>query len=87
MTYHHTTMAKDKIAITIDRELLIKLDLLVKGKVFDNRSAAIQEAVSEKIRRMEKTRLARESAKLDKIYEQEMADEVLAAEPAEWEEY
>ena len=80
-------MAKDKIAITIERDLLKKLDELVKGKVFPNRSLAIQEAVNEKIVRMEKTRLARECAKLEKRYEKKLADEILAAEPGEWDEY
>jgi len=84
--YYHT-MAKDKIAITIEKDLLKKLDELVEGEVYPNRSVAIQEAVSEKIVRMEKTRLARECAKLDKLYEQELAEEILAAEHVEWDEY
>lgn len=80
-------MPKDKIAITIEKSLLKKVDELVKGEVYPNRSVAIQEAVNEKIVRMEKTRLARECSKLDKLYEQELAEEVLAAEPGEWDEY
>ncbi len=86
MTYYHT-MPKDKIAITIERDLLKKLDELVEEQVYPSRSSAIQEAVTEKIVRMEKTRLARECAKLDKRYEQELAEETLAAEPGEWDEY
>jgi len=80
-------MPKDKIAITIEKDLLKKVDELVKGEIYPNRSVAIQEAVNEKIVRMEKTRLARECSKLDKLYEQELAEEILAAEPGEWEEY
>jgi len=80
-------MAKNKIAITIEKDLLKKLDELVQGQMYPNRSAAIQEAVTEKIVRMEKTRLARECDKLEKPYEQRLAEEILAAEPGEWEEY
>jgi metal-responsive CopG/Arc/MetJ family transcriptional regulator len=80
-------MAKDKIAITIEKDVLNKLDMLVESHIFPNRSAAIQEAVNEKLIRMEKTRLARECLKLDRYYEQELADEILAAEPVEWDEY
>jgi metal-responsive CopG/Arc/MetJ family transcriptional regulator len=80
-------MPKDKIAITIEKSLLKKVDELVKGEIYPNRSVAIQEAVNEKIVRMERTRLARECSKLDKLYEQELAEEILAAEPGEWEEY
>lgn len=86
MIYYHT-MAKDKIAITIEKDLLKKLDELVEGDVYPNRSAAIQEAISDKIIRLEKTRLARECAKLDKLYEQELAEEILAAESGEWDGY
>ncbi len=80
-------MPKAKIAITIERDLLKKLDELVEGQLYPNRSVAIQEAVTEKMVRMEKTRLARECAKLDKLYEQDIAEEILAAEPGEWDEY
>ena len=55
-------MATSKIAITIDQSTLNKLDLLVKSNFFPNRSRAIQEAVAEKLERLEKSRLARESA-------------------------
>jgi len=67
MMYHHTggeIMATAKIAITIDQNRLNRLDLLVKSRIFPNRSRAIQEAVTEKIERLEKSRLARECANL-----------------------
>ena len=47
-------MARAKIAITMDENLLHGLDFLVKSKKFANRSKAIQEAVAEKLKRMEK---------------------------------
>ncbi len=80
-------MGKAKIAITIEEELLRKLDDLVKSDAFPNRSRAIQDAVAEKLARIEKTRLARECAKLDPAYEQALAEESMAAEPDEWEKY
>ena len=80
-------MAKAKIAVTLDHELLTKVDRLVREKVFASRSQALQAAVREKIERMEPSRLARECAKLDPAFEQAMADEGLASEISEWPEY
>jgi metal-responsive CopG/Arc/MetJ family transcriptional regulator len=59
-------MRTAKVAITLDEDLLKRLDLLVKNRMFENRSLAIQEAVSEKLVRLERGRLARECAKLDR---------------------
>jgi metal-responsive CopG/Arc/MetJ family transcriptional regulator len=58
-------MTTSKIGITIEQDTLNRLDLLVKSHLFPNRSRAIQEAVVEKLDRLEKNRLARECAKLD----------------------
>ncbi|MDL1958496.1 MAG: ribbon-helix-helix domain-containing protein [Deltaproteobacteria bacterium] len=80
-------MATSKIAITIDQNLLHRLDFLVKSQRFTNRSRAIQEAVAEKLARIERSRLAQECAKLDPKFEQEMAEEGFAAEIDEWPEY
>ena len=76
-----------KIAITIDEQLLKKIDLLVKDNVFPNRSKAIQDAVQEKIDRVDRDRLSVECAKLDPEFEQELADEGLKLELDEWPEY
>ena len=80
-------MATSKIAITIDQNLLHRLDSLVKSQRFTNRSRAIQEAVAEKLARIERSRLAQECAKLDPKFEQEIAEEGFAAEMNEWPEY
>ena len=80
-------MAASKIAITIDDKLLKQLDLMVESKVFLNRSKAIQEAVADKLRRLERTRLAQECAKLDPDYEQNMAEEGFSMEIDQWPEY
>ena len=80
-------MSTAKIAITLDEKLLQKIDLLVKQKVFPNRSKAIQEAVQEKVIKLDKSRLAQECAKLDPDFEQAMADEGLSTEIETWPEY
>ena len=66
-------MSTAKIAITIEEELLGKLDRLVASKVFPNRSKAIQEAIQEKLSRVNRSRLARECAKLDPKFEKALA--------------
>jgi metal-responsive CopG/Arc/MetJ family transcriptional regulator len=80
-------MAASKIAITIDDKILKQLDLLVKSKFFPNRSNAIQRAVTEKLNRIDKSRLARECAKLDPGFEQRLAEEGFASELEEWPQY
>jgi metal-responsive CopG/Arc/MetJ family transcriptional regulator len=80
-------MAASKIAITIDDGTLKQLDVLVKSKLFPNRSRAIQEAIAEKLMRLEKRRLAQECAKLDVEYEQSLAEEGLSSELEEWPVY
>jgi len=79
-------MAASKIAITIDDRMLKQLDILVKSNFFPNRSKAIQEAISEKLLRLEKSRLVQECAKLDPNFEQTMAEEGLSTEMEEWPE-
>lgn len=80
-------MRTAKIAVTIDNELLARLDRLVSEKRFPNRSRAVQEAVREKLSRMDRGRLARECAKLDPRSEQQLAEEGLAGDVQEWPEY
>jgi metal-responsive CopG/Arc/MetJ family transcriptional regulator len=80
-------MAVSKIAITIDDKMLKQIDILVKSKFYPNRSKAIQEAVAEKLTRLEKSRLAQECAKLDSNFEQSMAEEGFSTEMEEWPEY
>ena len=80
-------MGASKIAITLDNNMVKKLDMLVKSNTFPNRSKAIQEAVVEKLTRMEKSRLAQECAKLDPDFEQSLAEEGFTSELEEWPEY
>ena len=88
MTRGHTeTMSVAKVTISIDQSLLKRVDRLVKSRVFPNRSNVIQEALEEKITRIDSTRLARECAKLHPAEEQALADEGIAGEAALWPEY
>ena len=80
-------MSVAKITISIDQQLLNRLDTLVRSQIFPSRSQAVQSAVQEKITRLGKTRLAQECAKLDPVEEQAFADEGLAAEVAQWPPY
>lgn len=80
-------MASAKIAITMDESTLHRLDRLVKDRVFPNRSKAIQDAVEEKLKKLERNRLARECAKLDPVVEQAMAEEGMGEELDQWPEY
>ncbi len=80
-------MGTAKVAISLREDLLDKLDSLVRSKAFPNRSKAVQEAIEEKLARMNRGRLARECAKLDPAYEQALAEEGFAAEKEGWPEY
>ncbi len=80
-------MYTSKVAISINRETLKKLDDLVKDEVFPNRSRAIQQAVEEKLNRMKHTRLAEQCAKLDPIDENTIAEEGLSLELDKWPAY
>jgi metal-responsive CopG/Arc/MetJ family transcriptional regulator len=80
-------MASAKIAVTLEYNLLKKLDFLVKERIFPNRSKAIQEAVKEKIEKLDRSRLARECARLDPVFEQSMAEEGMAKDMELWPEY
>ena len=80
-------MSKAKIAITLDERFVSEIDRLVDKHVFQSRSQAIQEAVSEKLLRMKRTRLAEESAKLETVLEREISDEGLIEDMRQWPEY
>ena len=80
-------MSTEKIAITIEDKTLKRLDSLVERRIYPNRSRLIQEAIREKLARIDRSRLARECAKLDTEYEQSLAEEGMSEELAEWPEY
>jgi metal-responsive CopG/Arc/MetJ family transcriptional regulator len=80
-------MRTTKVAISVEKQILERLDRLVQKKVFPSRSRAIQEAIEEKLARLERVRLAEECAKLDPAIEQTMAEEGLSEELRRWPEY
>jgi Arc/MetJ-type ribon-helix-helix transcriptional regulator len=80
-------MPKAKVAVTLERSLLNGIDELVAGRRFPNRSQAIESAVAEKLERLKRGRLARESAKLDRTEERAAADQGLAVDGESWPEY
>jgi metal-responsive CopG/Arc/MetJ family transcriptional regulator len=80
-------MAASKIAITIEKKTLTRLDRLVRERIFPNRSKAIQQALDEKIDKLEKDKLSRECEKLNPREEKRLAEEGLALEKDQWPEY
>jgi metal-responsive CopG/Arc/MetJ family transcriptional regulator len=80
-------MGRSKVAISLDESTLTRLDKLVQKRVFPNRSQAIEEAVAEKLARLERSRLAQECAKLDPAFEKALAEEGLSEDLVEWPEY
>lgn len=80
-------MPKTKVALTIESRLLEQVDDLVERKRFRNRSQAVETALADKLHRLARTRLARESAKLNPRDEKRMADEGLIDALDSWPEY
>ena len=81
------TMPRPKIAISLDAATLARLDRLVQGGLFPNRSRAVEQAVAEKLARLERGRLARECANLDPAFEKALAEEGLTSDLGEWPPY
>ena len=77
-------MSAAKVAITIERDLLVRPDRPAKSGRSRNRSRAMQEAVTEKPARIERCRLAQECEKLDRTSAQAMAEEGMSDEDVEW---
>lgn len=77
-------MSSSKIAITLESEMLVEVDTLVKKRTFPNRSQAIQAAVKEKLNRLNQSLLAQEYANLDLEFEKRLAEEGLTEDILEW---
>jgi Arc/MetJ-type ribon-helix-helix transcriptional regulator len=90
MINYHTAedvMPKSKVAVTVDADLLDRVDELVAARRFANRSQAVETALAETVARVARTRLARECAKLNPRAEQALAHEGLAGSRDTWPEY
>jgi metal-responsive CopG/Arc/MetJ family transcriptional regulator len=80
-------MPADKIAITLDQDLVKEIDRGVKAGLYRNRSRAIEEAVREKLDRQRRSRLSVEARKLDRKEERGLAEEGMTGEETRWPEY
>ena len=80
-------MGKAKIAITLDAEIVKRIDYLVTQNAYSSRSQAIEEALKEKLSKLEKSRLSVELSKIDPNYERELAEEGIEQDTTEWPEY
>jgi len=80
-------MTAAKIAISIDRGVLLRVDALVQAKRFRSRSEVFQTVISEQLSRFDDDLLARECEKLDPVEEQAFADIGLTADLSEWPAY
>ena len=80
-------MPKTKVALTLDRDLVHRVDELVACRRFRNRSQAVEAALSDKLERLARTRLARESAKLNSREEKRLAEDSLIDVLDSWPEY
>lgn len=80
-------MAKAKLAVTLDENILHEVDNLVKRRVFPNRSRMIEQAVQEQLARMKKSRLAEQCALLDPDFEKALAEEGMGEEIDQWPAY
>jgi len=80
-------MPKAKIAIVLNPTTLRRLDAMVDQAGFPSRSQAVEAAIEEKLARIDRTRLARECAKLDPAFEKALAEEGLGPDVAAWPDY
>lgn len=80
-------MARAKVAVTLDSDALERVDRLVRQGVFPSRSRAIEAALQEKLERLDRSRLAREAAKLDPAFEQALAEEGMTEDVPSWPAY
>jgi metal-responsive CopG/Arc/MetJ family transcriptional regulator len=80
-------MSRSKVAITVNQNTLDRVDQLVSQHIFPSRSRAFDEALEQKLKRLDKSRLARECVKLDPGFERSLAEEGLSGEIDECPEY
>ncbi len=80
-------MPRAKIAISLNRDTVERLDRLVVEGIYPSRSRAIQDALEERLDRLSRDRLSRECAKLDPAYEAALAEEGMVSEVEQWPEY
>lgn len=80
-------MSRTKVVITIDESLMQRIDRLVAERRFSSRSSAFQLAVQAQFERLDRKRLASESAKLERKRERTVAEEGAAQDLEGWPGY
>ncbi len=80
-------MSRTKIAITLDENTLQRVDRLITAHIFPNRSQAIQQAVEEKLQKLEHSLLAKECAKLDPKLEKALSEEGFTTDLKTWPQF
>jgi Arc/MetJ-type ribon-helix-helix transcriptional regulator len=73
-------MATEKVAVTVEGDLLHQIDRQVAAGRFPSRSRAVQEGLKLLLEREGRSRLLAELAKLDPQEERSLADERLTAD-------
>jgi Arc/MetJ-type ribon-helix-helix transcriptional regulator len=76
-----------RLAVSLEKNVIEQIDLLVKDKHYPSRSQLIRSAVKEKISKLNKSRLATECEKLDSKFEVNLSEESFISEIEEWPEY
>jgi metal-responsive CopG/Arc/MetJ family transcriptional regulator len=71
-----------RVEITIDEKVLADVDRLVRNGTCTSRGQVFEAAIKKRLARMSRSRLARESAKLDSTEEQALANERYVADVA-----
>jgi Arc/MetJ-type ribon-helix-helix transcriptional regulator len=79
-------MSTAKIAISLDPKALRDIDRLVKSGRYPSRSKLVQDALLEKLQRIDHSRLATECSKLTQQEERAFTNEALVADQP-WPEY
>jgi Arc/MetJ-type ribon-helix-helix transcriptional regulator len=80
-------MAKTKVAVTLDAQVLRRVDRLVREARYPNRSQAIEAAIASRLDRLECRRLIVACALLNPEEERLLAEEGLETDLAAWPEY
>lgn len=80
-------MPKDKVAITVEKDILRELDLMVKEKNISSRSKAIEDAISQLIENWRKNRLYEQLRNLDVEAEKAEAEASVDAVNEAWQKY
>lgn len=80
-------MAKAKIAISLEEDLVKEIDRWVSEGQYPSRSKAVQETLKEKITNWRRKRLIEEVSKLNSKEEQAMTEEAIFPGNKIWDEY